>query len=217
MVEVAMKSQDSLSEVLLAVQALTKVVATQQNKGRRRRFPYLCRNGPSCPWKACGACWFKHEAEERELPQQVSEMTATPAASLETKLAEVKANMEKKVGELSKYVDRCFDNMESKLEALAEAVFKQESDVLEMIAKVDSPDSKRIGDDLKSELERSWSAKLETKLDKAKLETNALFEATVSALVEKTSKRINAMEDILSVCFESLQSEPPSEPVATGG
>ena len=121
------------------------------------------------------------------------------------------------VSELSKYVDRCLGDMESKLEALAEAVFKQESDVFEMTAAVGETDSKRLRDDLKSELDRSWSEKLETKLDKAKLETNAMFEATVIALVEKTSKRINELQKSLAPCIESLRSEPPSEPEATGG
>ena len=215
----SVKKQDSQDEILQAIQALTKVVTLRQSKGNQRRFPFLCRNGASCPWKACGACWFKHQDEDQQQPPQQNEIATFNVISMESKVADITKNIDKKLSELSKYVDRCLGEMESKLQTLAETFFKHEDELHEMTAASHSATdySQSFKAALKAELEDSWGEKLDSKLDKAKLETNALFEATFTVLVEKTGNRIKELELSIASCTAHLQSEPPSEPRATGG
>jgi hypothetical protein len=133
--------------------------------------------------------------------------------SMESKVADITKNIEKKLSELPKYFDRCLGEMESKLQALAETFFKDEDDLHEMTAAAHSATdySQSFKDDLKTELEDSWGKKLDSKLDKAKLETNALFEATFTMLAEKTGDRIKELEHSIATCTARLQSEPPGD------
>ena len=159
----AMKSEDSHDDILQAVRAFTKLVTTGQNKSsRRRRFAYLRRNGASWPRQSCGSCWFKHEEEEEDEEEDVGikahGIEADGAApvpehssnveALQDQLAKLQRTVEKKFVAFPNYIDRRFAHIESRLQddaagagvdlsckvdALADAVFKNEHVIIQLV------------------------------------------------------------------------------------
>jgi len=110
----------TLSDVMQAIQALSKDTAAR-NKKASQRFPHVCRNGASCKFLACGSCWFQHDELHRDSnaankPENNSETDYQKHfQALEAQIANVKATIDKRLDDLSDYVDRCLACFEEKL------------------------------------------------------------------------------------------------------
>ena len=180
----------TLDEVLQAVQSLTKVVGDKK-KSSCRRFPYLCRNGIKCQWLACGSCWFQHEAPKKQgkniqLPEESDYKNTNTVQAFETQMAKVQATVEKKMEELSNYVDRRLACLEARvgdiLEEASELSIKPESDV-------DNKFDKHVVDKIKvlvERLDKRTDEKLERFvtmcMEKVEGLTNRLVEGAMGAL-----------------------------------
>ena len=223
-------------DIMQAIQALSKNVAAQQKVWRRPRFPHLCRNGASCQWLACGACWFKHaevDAVKQDDGKQGTDNRSKIGVPSELKAKETQiANLEAKFKDLSNYMDRRLHDLEGKLEALAEGIFNNESQIGELaanpvLAKFHAP---KLIEDLPFEgIERiidgklhELEAKVHSKVDGGFDEIRTLIHATIEMFSTKVRKRFMDIEDLvykLQGFDDDQRSElhVPSEPVATGG
>ena len=99
-------------------------------KPQRQRFPHLCENGASCPFLACGTCWFSHDADAKCTKDISTNDTENEKLQhqVDKKIAATQSTMDKKMTGFSKYVEKRLSEVDAKLEALAEAFIKDEAD-----------------------------------------------------------------------------------------
>ena len=112
------------------LRSMTNLMKTRQSK-HKQRFPFACKNGLSCPYHACGCCWFKHGNGDNK-SSDIIEHVPSPNAALEKKVALIQSVVEKQFGEFSKHVENRIGFFESKLEALDEATCKVEEDIRQL-------------------------------------------------------------------------------------
>ena len=130
-------SKGDIEEFVLEMRSLSKMMRGKAME-KRPKFPYKCKNGSSCPFSACGSCWFVHDDDALPIvsPRNVkaSNTPVKPTRSqepLQNKLTII-ADFEKKLVDLSKSIDHRLAAFESKLDAMADAIFKNETDLQEM-------------------------------------------------------------------------------------
>ena len=157
------ESDKGSHDVMQAIQSLTKMVASQPKRCKRQRFPFSCRNGPSCQWMACGACWFSHDCSDKvkkdgEVKGQKLEDIAD---RITMKLKQLEDKIERRISSLSHHVDRLFGEMAAKLDSLAEATFKNETDIEDVLA---DRQALAATDKLRSELAADLDNQIDMKL-----------------------------------------------------
>jgi uncharacterized protein YqgV (UPF0045/DUF77 family) len=218
----------TVNEVMQAIKALTKVVAAKETKSSQR-FPHLCRNGTDCKWLACGMCWFQHGhdcADRIQKDVEVKEQKPDDITdSMETKLKELEHKFEQRINSLSHHVERLVGEMSEKLDALAEATFKNETDIEEVRTYMQTSTAVAIdkGSDIENkndgilselhnkvdELETTFEAKLEDGLNGIRI----LIQATVKVFSTEVANKIHNLEDHvanLKGLVRSPRSVPPS-------
>jgi hypothetical protein len=194
----------TLADVLSELRSMTNFMKTRQPR-HKQRFPFACKNGLSCPYLACGCCWFKHDNDNSN-SSDVIQQVPSPYAVLEKRVAHIQSAVENKFGEFSQHVEKRLGFFESKLEALAEATCKIEDDILQLEeqARPEASARKSINDgvmaeldnkvdDLKSELESIWGAKLESALDGIR----SLIAAVAEDFCTEVGKKIVNLEERL--------------------
>ena len=97
------------NDVLQAIQTLSKMIVSQPTKSGRCsscRFPYMCKNGDSCPFHALGCCWFMHDNVQKSACSDENEQIQSFSPKLKSEFAKVDKKIEQKLGELSNYINR---------------------------------------------------------------------------------------------------------------
>ena len=131
-------SKADLHQLVLEMGAFSKIMGGKA-MDRRPKFPYKCKNGASCPFQVCGNCWFVHDGDAiSTVNQQAVKASSMPKETqhsselLLNKLTGITTEFEKKLVNLSQSIDLRLAAFESKLEAMADAILKNEVDVQEL-------------------------------------------------------------------------------------
>jgi hypothetical protein len=223
-----------VANILLEVRSLSEMMKTRVCK-QRPRFPFACKNGPSCPFLACGSCWFRHEGDDVDLQSTANKPTTVSnnkdekqLKALDMKITDFQNHVDSKLASLSSYIDQQLANVFGKLDALAEATFQNETDITELsaISAKAGREAPCVAKDLQSssafvelqaEIAKEIEAKFDSKLQVGLDQMRSLIQALVEALGDKVGKKIRSLEDKLQGVVEDRRSEQLSEPVATGG
>jgi hypothetical protein len=202
-----------ISELVREVRSLTK--SLQVRSSRKPRFPFPCKNGSMCPYRACNNCWFVHELDEVPIVKGSSthEGKHTNEDKLkqgESKLADMCSKLEKKLGELSSYIDRRLGSIECKVEALADASLDIESQVKELCDEAHQSHAENIdekldlcmkivGDRCDKQIDDKVSEFMKTSVKDA-------FEAAMNAFAGHVAARIDKIEGKLGIVEDSNDS-----------
>mmetsp|Transcript_37584 Transcript_37584/g.59447 ORF Transcript_37584/g.59447 Transcript_37584/m.59447 type:complete len:207 (-) Transcript_37584:74-694(-) len=197
------------NDALQELRSLSKVLKARQSK---QRFPYACKNGPTCKFLACGSCWFQHE---EAIAHGKVETREPIRDAIEKKIMAVQSVVEKKINDLSKYVDNRLGLLEAKLESVLEATLKNESDICMLEAENEKLDaresSKKIKDELEPECEL-LDERIDTKLNEfMKTTVKTAFEGAMTAFAEHVGKRVTTIEAMLKIGEESETGESRAE------
>ena len=201
---------DALDEILLEVRSLKKAMSGKDIT-RRPRFPFPCKNGRLCPYHACTSCWFIHDDDaspkvgrstkscDLDSGKRPQGSNTDRSSQLEAKfgktISEVQATMEKKFTDFSSYVDRHIAGIESKLEALAEAVVKNEDELEDSVIEVRV--DRRIDEKLSPFMK---VAAVDEKLDEfMRNGVKDVFEAAMSTFAKHVGARIQTIEDRIGI------------------
>jgi hypothetical protein len=127
--EDACRPKGDMADVLAEIRSLANLMKAKV-RPQRQRFPFFCRNGASCPFLACGTCWFSHDAEAKSTKTSSTNDAENEKlqCQLDKKVAAMQATIDKKMTDLAKYVDKRLSDVDAKLEAMAEAFIKVEAD-----------------------------------------------------------------------------------------
>ena len=186
-------SKADIEELLLEMGSFSKMMRGR-TKEKKPKFPYKCKNGSSCPFLACGSCWFVHDDDALPIVSQhnvkVSNMPmkfTQPQESLQDKLRVID-DFEKKFVDLSKSIDHRLAAFELKLDAMADEIFKNEADVQEMQeekAVISKPE------ELRQNIDERIDEKLEIFLKES---VKCAFEAAFASFSQTVGEKVVVIE-----------------------
>ena len=202
----------TICDVMRAVQALAKATATK-SKRSSQCFPHLCWNGADCKWLACGSCWFRHCDVKKEVNvlgnENATRKNVNDSKFIDDRLGKAQAMMEKRITELSNYVEKRLAQLEemmqetlidevaelsTRVNTLADSMIENEMKTGRSLDAVAEANVKLAGD-IEAEIER----KIDEKLDKF-LQDNvkASFEAAFTSFAEVMGERVMTIESELA-------------------
>jgi len=185
---------------------------------RKPRFPYLCKNGASCPFLACRSCWFVHDGDGVEVKHNDAnrvgiatnnQKQVSQTQDINMRLTNMRQVLENKLVDLSKSLDHRFAELESRLDALADSVLSNESDMQDILCKRDAV-APSVTPTLSMEV-----IKLEVAKDVSTMFQDGLGKS-FDAFGKLMENRFSVIEAKLGLTVPEA-SEPRSEPRATGG
>jgi len=206
-----MKSPDdcTLSDVVQELRTLTKFMKTRHAK-QKQRFPFACKNGRLCPYLACNSCWFKHDDVEPTEVNGKKEHPDAAQAAFDKNVAVMKAAVDKKIQDFTKHMDERMYCIESKLDALAQCVSKNDEEIQQLEIQVCS-DTKALSKpthELMREIDCKMDQKLEDSLKglvqdafRAAFEATEDFEARVEGKID--AKLASFLESSVKDSFEA--------------
>ena len=163
-----------ISDVLQALHSLTSEIRLERAP-RRPKFPFACRNGPTCAFLACKSCWFVHDGDEVEVMKCMPKGHATSVkcnssekttpVSRDVGLVQCTAAFEEKLASIQRSMDTRLSKFESKVTC----------DFDSKIANLVNLEKHLVG--LGADMSESWDAKLSATED---LEAN--FSTKISAI-----------------------------------
>ena len=143
---------------------------------------------------ACGACWFSHDCSDKVKTdgevkgQKLEDITD----SMTMKLKELEDKIERRISSLSHHVGRLFGEMAAKLDSLAEATFKNETDIEDVLA---DRQAFAASDKLRSELAADLDNKIDMKLvEFLATDVRTSFENAMQAFAVHVDDRVQIIE-----------------------